>query len=413
MRNDDVEASAIDDAVYSATAAKCAGIKCVLSIQDTTSTAVKSRKVAQLEDIGSSNGFQAHTALAVDASTGVPLGLLDQQRWMRDPARQKKSKGVKKARTRADYKKKESYRWEQCQRNVMSRLPDMSKVITVCDREAADIFDFLSFMSSNEQRFVQRASSNRRVQGGTTIRGALKSAKLVDDKDVVIEQRGPVLKGKIRSRRAGRKTRVATVEIRAATVKMRRPDVRRDLPQWLDVNVVLVHEPRPPRGTRALDWLLLTSEPVGDAQSVQTVVGYYEKRWLIEEFHKSWKTGCRIEQRPFGTPKNLDRLYAMTAPIAVRVLQLHALQGDKDTPVDCILDPLEWKCLHLCVAPGKPLPKKTPSIDWVAKSLAGLAGWRNTKGTGRIGWDTLWCGWSRFQERLAGFKMAATVGGNL
>jgi hypothetical protein len=29
------------------------------------------------------------------------------------------------------------------------------------------------------------------------------------------------------------------------------------------------------------------------------VTGWYERRWVVEEFHKAQKTGCRIEDMQF------------------------------------------------------------------------------------------------------------------
>lgn len=36
-------------------------------------------------------------------------------------------------------------------------------------------------------------------------------------------------------------------------------------------------------------------------------------------------------------------------------------------------------------------------------AVAKLGGWYNSKKTGTVGWSTLWHGWNRFQERLAGW----------
>jgi len=32
------------------------------------------------------------------------------------------------------------------------------------------------------------------------------------------------------------------------------------------------------------------------------VTGWYERRWVVEEYHKAQKTGCRIEDMQFTTP---------------------------------------------------------------------------------------------------------------
>ncbi|ERM62294.1 hypothetical protein P781_03165, partial [Vibrio mimicus CAIM 1883] len=40
-----------------------------------------------------------------------------------------------------------------------------------------------------------------------------------------------------------------------------------------------------------LCWHLLTSEHITTQKQALTILEWYEKRWLIEDFHKSWKSG--------------------------------------------------------------------------------------------------------------------------
>ncbi|MEQ1558600.1 MAG: hypothetical protein ABL933_06605 [Methyloglobulus sp.] len=35
-----------------------------------------------------------------------------------------------------------------------------------------------------------------------------------------------------------------------------------------------------------------------------------------------------------------------------------------------------------------------------------VRGFTDTKGTGRVGWDTIWHGWFRLQERLQGYQLS-------
>ena len=66
-----------------------------------------------------------------------------------------------------------------------------------------------------------------------------------------------------------------------------------------------------------LEWLLLTNEPIGNLSEVGRVVAHYEERWLIEQFHKSWKTGCKIEERKMGSLENYLCIMAITMPVAL------------------------------------------------------------------------------------------------
>lgn len=113
--------------------------------------------------------------------------------------------------------------------------------------------------------------------------------------------------------------------------------------------------------------MLLTSELVVTLEQALMVIGYYETRWMIDVFHKAWKSGCRMEERPF--------------------------QAGEDGSCETVLSPDEWHCLHVIAKPGARLPNGPPSARWALHAIARLGGWYDTKKTGRIGWQTLWRGW--------------------
>ncbi len=178
----------------------------------------------------------------------------------------------------------------------------------------------------------------------------------------------------------------------------------------LSVNVVLVQEVDPLPGEPALRWVLLTSEPVDNAEQVRRIVRYYELRWRIEEYHKAWKSGVGVECQRFQSAQNLERMLVITAFLAVRLLQLrehlHATAGDDPgTACDTVLTPEEWHVLWL-TREQRALPDQPPSLHWACLAIARLGGFANTKRTGRPGWDALWKGWARLQERIQGYRLA-------
>ena len=128
--------------------------------------------------------------------------------------------------------------------------------------------------------------------------------------------------------------------------------------------------------------------------------------------HKVWKSGCGIEQRRLQTLNNLQRLAAITAHIAVRLLQLRSLaEAHPNARCDRVLSKEEWHVLFSTEHPGRRPPKKPLSIQWAMETIAKLAGWRNSKRTGSIGWDTLWKGWALLQERVRGWQLVMKVPG--
>ena len=73
-------------------------------------------------------------------------------------------------------------------------------------------------------------------------------------------------------------------------------DVKRCGGQQLTLNFVEVREPNPPESEEAIVWRLVMTEPIDTAQEIAVVIDAYRQRWLIEEFFKALKTGCRYQQ---------------------------------------------------------------------------------------------------------------------
>ena len=66
-----------------------------------------------------------------------------------------------------------------------------------------------------------------------------------------------------------------------------------------------------------LAWHLLTSEPITSKEEALKIVSYYEMRWLIEDFHKVWKSeGTQVEQLRMQSKDNLERYSVILAFIA-------------------------------------------------------------------------------------------------
>ena len=91
----------------------------------------------------------------------------------------------------------------------------------------------------------------------------------------------------------------------------------------LPMYVVYVSEVSPPpRGEKPIDWMLLTNEPVHNSEDAWRVVGWYERRWVIEEYHKAMKTGCRIEDLQFTAVERLQPANALLLAVALTLLNL-------------------------------------------------------------------------------------------
>ena len=96
---------------------------------------------------------------------------------------------------------------------------------------------------------------------------------------------------------AQRPARIATVEIRAVTVRVQPPHERSDL-KPVTFNVGLVEEGGGPGDDTDISWLLITSLPIDTLAAVLLIIEYDGARGAVEIFFRTLKTGCRVEEVP-------------------------------------------------------------------------------------------------------------------
>ena len=400
IRNDQIEPEAIAEAGYQATAKRAKEHSTLLALEDTTTLSYRHASVKEelghISDKETSRGLLAHSILLFAPEEQSVVGLIEQQRWSRDI----KTKGKKHQRAKRAYKEKESYKWETASEHMKQRLGDiMSRTISVCDREA-DVYEYLHYKVSEGQRFVVRSMHNRHLEEKEKPLYEL-SSDLVDrgQRTVSIAQRG----GK-----HARAAREVTLEVRSASVVLKSPNKKSG--QSLPMYYIQCTESGHQEG--ALCWHLLTSEPVESQQEAFKVLEYYERRWLIEDYHKAWKTGgTEVEKLRMQSSDNLERLAVILAFLATRILQLRFIKTSKissESSCDTIVSGRSWKLLWLKLE-KKPLPEKAPNSDWLYRSLATLAGWKDSKRTGRASCQTLWQGWFKLQMILEGYELARAL----
>lgn len=410
LENARVRPEGIEAGPLAKTKADSVGRKVVLMVQDSTSASVKYRPLAdEIKSPGSPTGFMVHTTLAVDGETGYPIGVLDQQRWIREPKAREAAGGKSAGQS-------ESARWQhaaQRSRDLLAKgdAPFRGDCVTVADREA-DIYSFMRWHFEEQVGFVIRSKHNRAQTNSEDGRiwDSLDGFRFLGIREITILQRGGQGASTDQKARDPRPKRTVQTEIWARSkVSIVDPN---EQGKAIIVNAVLVRESNPQHGEEPLEWRLLTEQSVENFQDALRVVHIYEQRWIIEEFHKIWKTGCRVEERPFQDPDTIERMLVITAAIGIRLLQLHRLANqadDDDTPCDHVLDEDEWRCLWVTAETKTPMPESPPSVRWAFRTIAKLGGWYDTKKTGRVGWQTVWRGWFRLQEYVVGWRAARAV----
>lgn len=399
LRNEQVDPEKINQAAFEHVARLVARHEVVLALEDTTTLSFFHSVRDQLGDLGGKaqskkRGYFVHSVLLVEPQSRQPLGLVHQQWWRR------RGRGKKHTRKQRPYSQKESFKWQKASASMLERLGDqISKLIAVADREA-DVFEYLFYKQAHGQRYIVRAAQDRGLKG----QAQLQRLRQYIAREPVAGQRTVEV-----PQRKGRRARRAVLSVRFAEVTLRVPR-RRGQAKEADLgpvvtSVVWAQETQAPPGVAPLEWLLLTSEPVEHYGQAVEILDYYGLRPCIEQFHKAWKSGCGVEARRMQKAENLKRMAVILAHIAVRLLQLHGLRGRAEEPCEGVLSRLEWRCLWHSAQGGAP-PGQVPSLQWAYYAVARLGGWQDTKGTGQVGWQTLWKGWMRLQERAEGWRMA-------
>ncbi len=277
-------------------------------------------------------------------------------------------------------------------------------VISVCDREA-DITEYLLWQQQVGGRYVVRAAHDRSVSGAPQrLWITLEQAPWLGTQEIEIPQRG------------GRPARRAQVSLRAKAVETVCP-ARMGVQDTIRCYGLLVREEAAPAGVEALEWLLLTTEAVSTREDALNILWTYSRRWRIEDFHKAWKSGTRVEELRPRSANNLERGVIILAFVAIRLLQLQELvypptprQGQPQRtlaqqPCDTMLTTTEWCVLYMTVHKVAP-PAQPPSAEWAYRAIAKLGGWMNTQRSGRPGWQAIWYGLFRLSERVEAHVLA-------
>jgi hypothetical protein len=389
--NEDVTFAAIAAPHYRATKDRKEGTWLVIS--DTTETHFPGAKVKGLGPTGDGGGrgFLLHSALMVSADGKQIPGLAGQLIRYRRKVK-KESGGAKRVRR----KDRESVIWGQLIDQVGPPAPGV-KFIHVCDR-GGDQFELYCHMIQNGSSWVVRAAQlHRKVK--TPQGDSLKLSAYLDQLPVAGSYTLKLAANK------GQVAREATLEVRFGPVILPRP---KHASKWakesgiaeIAMRVVEAREINAPKGMEPARWVLLTAEEADSFETAWVVLEHYEKRPLVEEFHKALKTGCRLESRQYETAKRLEAITAVLGILAVRLLQLKTLARKEPQRPASEVVPQSW----ITMLAG--MRKRTTPVNWTVREfyreMAKLGGFLGRKSDGEPGWMTLWRGFEKLHLCLRG-----------
>lgn len=403
VNNDRVTFEALLGAHVAATVQRSKGLERVVVAHDTTdfrfSDEVAREGLGPMDNGG--QGFYAHLSLALGPARQA-LGVVAVEPWTRSS---RVSNGQTQGERYAD-PAKESLRWMRAVRRVEQTFASGPRLVHVMDREGDD-YDILCQLVSHDLAFVIRAGHDRRLPGED---GRLKAfARQLE----VRCMRGAALGSRRKNRPARqqkpyppRDAREAVLSFAAETVTLHRPERSRAERGEITVNLVHVHEPAPPPDCEAVEWFLLTSEPIATEEQILQIVDDYRSRWVIEEYFKALKTGCAYEKRQHETKDALLNALGIFIPIAWSLLNLRTLSRSvaaSGRPATEVLTPTQLQILRL---ESKGKLSATPTLREAVLLMARLFGGLQ-RSNGDPGWLSLGVAFERLLTIETGWRLAA------
>ena len=304
------------------------------------------------------------------------------------PEEPKRRRGTPKSRKAAD---RESLKWSRVATAAEEVVGGRASLIHLMDREA-DIYALLASFVERGSRFIVRVAQNRNVvddEGTAKLFEALDAGVELGERQVPLSRRSHPVKP--HPRRAERSARLTFA---SKTLELRRPSTAaKTLPASLRLNFVHVYEKHPPEGEAPIDWKLVTSEPIGTERAVDEVIDGYRTRWVIEEYNKAIKSGCRIERTQLESLSAILNLLAIVLPVAAQLLALRSLAASNGSVLTTgAMTRVQLDALRLMYA--TPLPRH-PTARQALLAVAALGG--HLKNNGPPGWQVLHRG---FQDLL-------------
>ena len=374
----------------------------VLAVQDTTSFNYDTH--ADMEGLGPINkhvdgaqGILLHDTMAY-STEGTAMGLVDIQVWARDP----KQFGKRATRYQRPIEQKESYKWLrsfQGAARLQRQLGAATTVVSVGDREA-DIYELFLLAQKDRlhPKLLVRAEQDRRLQDSDANLWRYMQSQAVAGKRELDLPRT--------KRRAARH---CVLEVRFAPVELRAPKRNPSL-QPLRVWAVYVKELNPPSPKEAIEWMLLTTLEVNNYEQAVEKIDWYSKRWGIEEYHKTLKSVCRIEDRQLGDRTVWQNCLAIDLVVAWRIEHIKKLaRTQPQAPCTITFDEQEWQAVFALQRPKLPLPSTPPSVREITRLTAELGGFLGRKSDGEPGSITLARGLQRLHDIVTGVLLVQKI----
>lgn len=288
------------------------------------------------------------------------------------------------------FAEKESYRWLEAYRDSceLAKKCKDTQVIHITDREG-DIFEIFAEYESKKKRkvadYIVRSNHNRTVypkgKPSNTLIQELERSKLLGEIGFNI------------IRREDNTTRHVRQSVQAISIEIKSRYGADEPNKTTTINAIYLKEMDPPKGEKPVVWSLLTSLPINSLEEIMTVVRYYLCRWEIEIFFKTYKSGCKVEEKSLRSAERLYPLFSLLLIVTWRVNFL--LHMSRVMPeISCIyyFDESEWKAGYVAATRNKSLPSSPPTMKEMMGYISQLGGHLGRKKDPTFGVKAIWIG---------------------
>jgi hypothetical protein len=426
----------------------------ILLVQDTTevSFGLNSQKTG-LGKVGNgfSEGFFAHPVIGIDASTGGCLGLaataihlrqeyhpteaeieVAKQSLEKSAAKKAKSKGehpkaisditiLRQARKmhqmKLPFEAKDRYRWLDTALEASRYYKDAARRTVVADREG-DIYQVLMGLQFMGDDFVIRSSHDRYLdyaRNATTLHSSAQKWSA----ECCYKIKLPATDK--------RSAHDAILQVSYQQVNLACPEklLNYELPlhngqkipmaESIPIYAVRVFESPDSvvNNEQPIEWLLLTSIPVVNAEQALLIIQFYRWRWIIEQVFRTLKSqGLNIQRSPITDCDSLIKLSVLALIAATQIMQLvQARDGKTNQDIQSVFDDCEIQAIELLNTQleGKNQKQKNPhppqSLAFAVWVIARLGGWKPDASPKPPGPITILNGYTIFYNIMTGFRL--------
>ncbi len=336
-------------------------------------------------------GMLMHASLAVTPE-GLPLGLTAAKFWSREKFRGTKALARKVNPTRVPIEQKESMRWLDNLRLSTELIGAPERCVHIGDRES-DIFELFCLAREMGTNFLVRSCVDRLAEDGDTTIAQVMAG---------IEPGGVHL---VSFRDAAGQPQEARLAVRFATMTVRPPIGKQKRYEHQKLQIIHAAEIDAPDHREPLLWKLITNVEVASFEQAVERLEWYARRWSIETFFKTLKTGCRIEEIRLTTADRLANCIALACITAWRIFWMTMLRRAEPVgdPAAVFTDMELTLLARTAVAKNA---SQSHDLEFYLTTVARLGGYLDRQSDPPPGTTVLWRGFSRLADLVIGFEAA-------